>query len=124
MRKSVVYVALMLMAVGCGSTSSDPDLDAWEQEVRIITPHQVGERQYEELGGLLEAKEPIRTSYGGEEQAIDTAKLVLRRQAAKIDADAVLIIECGRRVRPMEESNLPSTGPEVVCHGLAIRWLD
>jgi hypothetical protein len=114
----------MLMAMGCGSTSSDPDLDAWEQEVRILSPSQVGERQYEELGGLLEVREPIRASYGSEDQVIDTAKRNLRRQAAKIDADAVVIVECGRDIRPMEESNLPSTGPEVVCHGVAIRWLD
>ena len=113
---------------GCGSSrSADPDLDAWEREVRIITPAQLGDRQYEELGGLLEEREQIRSSYEGEEQAIDTAKRRLRRRAAELDADAVVIIECGRLVRPMdpmEQRNAPGGGAEVICHGVAIRWLD
>jgi hypothetical protein len=111
--------------LACSSSkSADPNLDAWQKEVDIISPGAVGERQYEELGGLLESKEVIRTSYGSEDQAIGTAKKNLQRQAARLDADAVVIIECGRHVRPAEETNLPSTGPEVICHGVAIRWMD
>lgn len=125
MRRIVACAALSVLVLGCSSSkSSDPNLDAWEREVRIISPSQVGERQYEELGGLLETKEPLRSAYGSEEQAIDSAKRDLRRQAAKLDADAVVIIECGRHVRPAEETNLPSTGPEIICHGVAIRWID
>ena len=125
MRRIVACAALSLLVLGCSSSkSSDPNLDAWEREVRIISPSQVGERQYEELGGLLETKEALRSAYGSEEQAIDSAKRDLRRQAAKLDADAVVIIECGRHVRPAEETNLPSTGPEIICHGVAIRWID
>ena len=125
MRKIVACAALSVVILGCSSSkSSDPNLDAWEREVQIISPSQVGERQYEELGGLLEAREPLRPTYGSEEQAIDTAKRDLRRHAAKLDADAVVIIECGRHVRPAEETNLPGTGPEIICHGVAIRWMD
>ena len=116
--------AVFLIVAGCGSTSSDPDLDAWEREVRVLTPQQVGERQYEELGGLLEEKQQVRSTYGGEDTAIDEAKRALRRRAAALDADAVVIVRCGSRVRSMEEDRLPSMGPEVVCHGVAIRWLD
>jgi len=125
MKRIVIYAVLSLLALGCSSSkSADPNLDAWEREVDIISPAAVGERQYEELGGLLESREVIRASYGSEDQAIDTAKRALRRQAAKLDADAVVIVECGRHVRPVEETNLPSMGPEIICHGVAIRWMD
>jgi len=125
MKRIVTCAALSLLVLGCSSSkSADPNLDAWEREVDIISPAAVGERQYEELGGLLESREVIRASYGSEDQAIDTAKRALRRQAAKLDADAVVIVECGRHVRPVEETNLPSMGPEIICHGVAIRWMD
>jgi hypothetical protein len=125
MKRIMACAALSLLMFGCSSSkSSDPDLDAWQREVDIISAGAVGERQYEELGGLLESKEVVRASYGSEDQAIDTAKRNLQRQAARLDADAVVIIECGRHVRPAEETNLPSTGPEIICHGVAIRWID
>ncbi|MCK5711409.1 MAG: hypothetical protein KAI25_01690 [Hyphomicrobiaceae bacterium] len=125
MKRIVVCAALSLLALGCSSSkSADPNLDAWEREVEVISPAAVGERQYEELGGLLFSREVIRATYGSEDQAIDTAKRDLQRQAAKLDADAVVIVECGRHVRPAEETNLPSMGPEIICHGVAIRWMD
>jgi hypothetical protein len=125
MKRIVVCVAVSLLVLGCGSSkSADPNLDAWEREVEILVPAAVAERRYEEIGGLLESREVIRASFGSEDQAIDSAKRTLRRQAAKLDADAVVIIECGRRVRPVEETNMPAMGPEVVCHGFAIRWMD
>ncbi len=125
MKRIVVCAALSLLMWGCSSSkSADPNLDAWQREVDIISPAAVGERQYEELGGLLESREVIRATYGSEDQAIGTAKRDLQRQAAKLDADAVVIIECGRHVRPAEETNLPSMGPEIICHGVAIRWMD
>jgi hypothetical protein len=125
MKRIAACAVLSLLVLGCSSSkSADPNLDAWEREGEIISPAAVGERQYEELGGLLESREVIRASYGSEDQAIDTAKRALRRQAAKLDADAVVIVECGRHVRPVEETNLPSMGPEIICHGVAIRWMD
>jgi len=125
MKKILVCFAMLIVALGCSSSkNSDPNLDAWEREVDVITPASVGERQYEEIGGLLESRQVIRTTYGSEDQAIDTAERDLKRQAAKLDADAVVIVRCGRDVRPMEETNLPSMGPEIICHGVAIRWMD
>ena len=125
MKEIVVCMALALLLFGCGSSqSADPNLDAWEKEVRILSPSQVGERQYEELGGLLEAKAASREGFGGEERAIDAAERDLRLRAAKLDADAVAFVECGRHVRPVEDTHLPSMAPEVVCHGVAIRWMD
>jgi len=122
MKKVLALVALLVIVSGCSSSSSsDPNLDAWTREVKVITPGQVGDRQYEELAGL-EEQERIGTM--GEESAISSAKQRLRRRAAKLDADAVVIIACGRNVRPIEENNLPSPEPMVVCHGVAIRWMD
>ena len=124
MKKAMGCTALLLLAVGCGSSSYDSNLDAWEREVSIITPAQIGERQYEELGGLLEERVAIQTGFSGEDQAIETAKRKLRRRAADLDADAVVIVECGRHVQSVETASLPSAVPEVVCHGVAIRWMD
>lgn len=125
MRKIVLCVAISVVVLSCSSSkSSDPDLDAWEREVEILSPAQVADRQYEELGGLLEEKVAIGPGYGTEEQAVDTARRRLRRRAAERDADAVVVFECGRLVRPVEQPSLPDMGPEVVCHGAAIRWMD
>jgi hypothetical protein len=120
MRK-VLALALLFVAIsGCSSsTSSDPNLDAWTREVRVITPNQVGDRQYEEISGLEEQE---RIGVTGEEDAISSAKQRLRRRAAKLDADAVVIIACGRNVRAIEDDPMPTTGAMVVCHGVAIRW--
>lgn len=124
MKSFIVRALLPLLIVGCSTSSSDPDVDAWEKEVRILTPAQVGERQYEELGGLLEEREMIGGSVDGEGEAIDVARRKLRRRAAQLDADAIVIVECGRHVLPVDEAGMPALGPEVVCHGVAIRWMD
>ena len=122
MKKILALAVLVVAAIGCSSsTSSDPNLDAWTREVRVITPAQVGDRQYEEISGLEEQQ---RIGMTGEDDAISTAKQRLRRRAAKLDADAVVIIACGRNVRPIEDDRLMSTEPTVVCHGVAIRWMD
>ncbi len=124
-KRAVMCAALIVLTLGCGSTTpSDPDIDAWEREVQILSPGQIGDRLYEELGGLLEERQPFGRSYGSEEAAIDTAKRRLKRRAAERDADAVVILECGRHARRLEESTVPSSGPEVVCHGAAIRWMN
>jgi hypothetical protein len=124
-KTTAVCAALIILTLGCGSTkSSDPNIDAWEREVQILSPGQIGDRQYEELGGLLEEYVTLGHSFGNEEAAIDNAKRRLKRRAAERDADAVVILECGRHVRRVEQSTAPSTGPEVVCHGAAIRWMN
>ena len=122
MRK-VLALALLFVAIsGCSSSSSsDPNLDAWTKEVRVITPDQVGDRQYEEISGLEEQE---RIGVTGEEDAISTAKQRLRRRAAKLDADAVVIIACGRSVRSIDDNPMPTTERMVICHGMAIRWKD
>ena len=122
MRKIVAIIALSALAWGCSSAgSSDSDLDAWTKEVRVINPGQVGDRQYEEISGLEEQQ---RIGFGGEDEAISTAKRLLRRRAAKLDADAVVIIACGRNVRSIQDNPMPTNEPMVVCQGIAIRWKD
>jgi len=120
MRKFLALALLFFAVSGCSSsTTSDPNLDAWTREVRVITPDQVGDRQYEEISGLEEQE---RIGVSGEEDAISSAKQRLRRRAAKLDADAVVIIACGRNVRSIDDNPMPTTESTVVCHGVAIRW--
>lgn len=120
MKKMLMLGLVLCAAAGCSSSDpADADLDAWTREVRIIEPFQIGERQYEEVASL-EQKEPISSM--GEDSAISRAKEQLRRRAAKLDADALVLIDCGSHVRPVERDTAPSLGPEVVCHGVAIRW--
>jgi len=124
MRRLLTLVALLVIASSCsssGSSSSDADLDAWTREVKVISPERIGDRQYEEISGLEEQE---RIGHMGEDSAISNAKQRLRRRAAKLDADAVVIVACGRNVRSIEEDHLPSPEPTIVCHGVAIRWMD
>ncbi|MCJ7753910.1 MAG: hypothetical protein MUP13_05065 [Thermoanaerobaculales bacterium] len=119
--KKILLCGVVLLAVsGCSSSgSTDPDVDAWTREVRVIAPHQIGDREYEEVASL---EEKVQIGALGEESAVSTAKENLRRRAAKLDADAVVIIACGQNVRPSETNSMRSMGPEVVCQGVAIRW--
>lgn len=123
MRKILMVTVLTALACACGSTSpSDADLNAWTREVRVLNPDQVGSRSFEQIAGL-EEKETI--GIGGEDSAISAAKQQLRRRAAKLDADAVVITACGRNVRPLEDDPMPTSHePVVVCQGVAIRWTD
>lgn len=123
MRKFLALAVLLVIVSSCsssGSSSSDANLDAWTREVDILTPQAVGDRQYEELSGLEEQE---RISQMGEDSAISAAKHRLRRRAAKLDADAVVIVACGRNVRPIEDDPSPNREPTIVCHGVAIRWM-
>lgn len=116
----VIVVAVSVVLASCSSsTSSDPNVDAWTKEVRVIAPNQVGDRQYEEIAGL-EEQERIGTQ--GVDHAVSIAKGRLRRRAAELDADAVVIIACGPNVRPVEKDRHMQPEPTVVCHGMAIRW--
>jgi uncharacterized protein YbjQ (UPF0145 family) len=120
MRKTLIFGVLLVAASGCTSSdSADADLEAWTREVRVIAPQQIGDREYEEVANLEETEHigPL-----GEENAVATAKENLRRRAAKLDADAVVIIACGQQVRSAQPDQMRSMGPEVVCQGVAIRW--
>jgi Tfp pilus assembly protein PilP len=120
MKKIVWCGVLLAAAVGCSSSSStDPNVEAWTREVRVIAPQQIGDREYEEVASL---EEKVTITTMGEEHAVATAKENLRRRAAKLDADAVVIIACGQNVRSPDTNSMRSMGPEVVCQGVAIRW--
>ena len=123
MKRVFVLIAMMALIAGCSSSkSSDPNVEAWTREVRVITPDQVADRQYEELAGIEEQERIV--GYNGEMRAIEAAKSRMRRQAAEIDADAVVVFQCGRYVRPLEDDPSLAGQPKVVCQGAAIRWLD
>ncbi len=120
MKKILWCGVLLVAAIGCGSSgSTDPDVEAWTREVRVIAPHQIGDRDYEEVASL---EEKVTITTMGEENAVSTAKENLRRRAARLDADAVVIIACGQQVRSTQPDQMRSMGPEVVCQGVAIRW--
>lgn len=120
MKKILWSVFLLVVAIGCSSSSStDPNVEAWTREVRVIAPHQIGDREYEEVASL---EEKVAITTMGEENAVSTAKENLRRRAAKLDADAVVIVACGQQVRSTQPDQMRSMGPEVVCQGVAIRW--
>jgi len=120
MPKTLCCGVLLAVAMGCGSSgSSDPNVEAWTREVRVIAPQQIGDREYEEVASL---EEKVTIGTMGEENAVSTAKENLRRRAAKLDADAIVIVACGQNVRPSETHSMRSMSPEVVCQGVAIRW--
>ncbi len=122
MKKALLFAVVAAAAWGCSSSSSDPNLDAWTREVRAISVAQIGDRQFEEIAQLEEQETLRQGSY--EEDAISRAKDRLRRRAAQLDADAVVIVACDRNVKPIVEDVAPHNDPVVVCHGVAIRWTD
>jgi hypothetical protein len=122
MKKMLALVFLCVLGLSCSSsTPEEQDLNAWTREVEVITPRDVGDRLYDEIASFEEQE---RIGIAGEQDAISSAKSRLRRRAAKVDADAIVIVACGRNVRPMEEDPMPHIDPMVVCQGVAIRWMD
>jgi len=106
-----------MSAVGCASSDQDDAAARWAREVRVMTPEQVAAsgNTYEELG-FLEERVSMRS--GGEDSARSDAERRLRYRAAKLDADAVVIVACGEA---RDQSTQMS--PELLCQGVAIRWL-
>ena len=89
----------------------------------MLRPEQVGDRGYDVLGQLEE-----RTTIGatGEDGARSEAERRLRYRAARLDADAVVLIGCesaGDARRPSRPTDDLAMTPTLVCQGVAIRWL-
>ena len=123
MKKMMLFAVLVVMAWGCSSSSSDENLDAWTREVRAISMAQVGDRQFEEIAHLEEHEQIRQGTY--DENLIERAEFRLRKRAAELDADAVVIVACGRDVEPIiHKDTTPNPGPKIVCQGVAIRWTD
>jgi hypothetical protein len=88
----------------------------------VLRPEQVGDRSYDLVGQL---EERIVIGVSGEDGARSEAERRLRYRAAKLDADALVMIGCDRigdarsPARPTEEFAL---APTLVCQGVALRW--
>ena len=114
----IVLVALAAALTGCSSSQPETELEMWEREVRVLYPGQLMDREYETIAGL----EEIESISGmGEDAAVDAATRRLKRRAAKLDADAVVIVSCGRERDPSD--TVRNLVPTVVCKGVAVRWV-
>ena len=119
---AVFVVAGSTLASGCASSDQDDEAARWAREVQVLRPEQVGDRSYDVLGQL---EERIVIGVSGEDGARSEAEQRLRYRAAKLDADALVMIGCDRigdsrsSARPTDEFVL---APTLVCQGVAIRW--
>jgi len=120
MKRRLLAVCLTVLAVGCASNATEEDLDAqsWAREVRIITPENVGDRDYDVLAEL---EERVRITAMGEEDAVSEAERRMRLRAARVDADAVVMAGCGR-ITDRDDFEARTT-PTMRCLGYAIRWV-
>jgi hypothetical protein len=111
-----------ILAAGCASSDQDDEAARWAREVRVLRPEQVGDRGYDVVGQL---EERVAIGVGGEDGARSAAEQRLRYRAAKLDADALVMIGCNRigdarsPARPTGEFAL---APTLVCQGVALRW--
>ena len=121
MRMMLVVVCVASLFGGCASNMSEEDRAAqrWAQQIRILEPDQLGDRTYDVLAEL---EERVRVSAAGEEEAVSEAKRRMRLRAAKVDADAVVMVRCERIIDPNDWD--AKTTPTVGCIGYAIRWTD
>jgi hypothetical protein len=116
-------IAASILALGCASSDQDDEAARWAREVRVLRPEQVGDRGYDVVGQL---EERIVIGVTGEDGARSEAERGLRYRAAKLDADAVVMIGCDRvgdsrsPARPTDELAIT---PTLVCQGVAIRWI-
>ncbi len=120
LRPSLLLIAsVATAAVLHAACASEPTAaERWVREVRVLEAWQLGDRPYDEVGVLLETE---AIGAGGEEAAVEVAKNRLRRRAAELDGDAVVIGLCERGIVPDDTST--RLRPTVVCEGLVIRWL-
>ena len=119
MRTLTIVVCGIALLGGCASNQSQEDADAqrWAQQIRILTPDNLGDRTYDVLA---EFEERVRISALGEQDVISEAERRMKLRAAKVDADAVVMVRC-ERIRDPNDWEAQST-PTVGCIGYAIRW--
>jgi hypothetical protein len=131
---------LIVLAAGCGlligcASSTGDDAATKPGDVRVYRPDQFPDREYEDLGELEEIEpvgvpradaDPFHRSEADEQadrhrrDAEERAIARLRSRAAKLNADALVVVECGRLVDPTD----PSTRYQetVRCVGFAVRF--
>jgi uncharacterized protein YbjQ (UPF0145 family) len=114
--RSLVTVAVAALAVSCASSNQDDPAARWAQEVEVLRPEQVGNRIYDVLA---EMEERVDIFAGDTDAAKSGAVRKLRYQAAKVDADAVVVVSCVP-ARDMEGR----ANPAIICRGAALRWIN
>ncbi len=119
MRILAIVMCGVVLLGGCASNQSQENADAqrWAQQIRILKPENLGDRSYDVLAEL---DERVRISAMGEEDAVSEAERRMKLRAAKVDADAVVVVRC-ERIRDPNDWDAKST-PTVGCIGYAIRW--
>jgi hypothetical protein len=120
MKRTTLLLCIAVALVGCASGMSDEEKDArsWAQEIRIIRPDEVGDRDY---NILAELEERVRIGSLGVDDAESEAKRNMRYRAAKVDADVVVFSGCRRLTR--EDDFASSANPTLLCIGHAVRWV-
>jgi hypothetical protein len=117
-RVAVIVIGLSELS-GCASATSqeDSEIRRWAREIRILEPGNLGDRRYDVLAEL---EERVRIGPLGEEDARAEAERSMRLRAARIDADAVVLADCGR-VTDSDDWEARTT-LILRCVGYAIRW--
>lgn len=109
-------VAVAALGVSCASSNQDDPAARWAKEVEVLRPEQVGNRIYDVLA---EMEERVDIFASDADAAKSDAVRKLRYQAAKVDADALVVVACAA-ARDAEGR----TSPAIVCRGAAIRWIN
>jgi uncharacterized protein YbjQ (UPF0145 family) len=109
-------VAVAAVAVSCASSNQDDPAARWAKEVEVLRPEQLGDRLYDVLAEVEERADIFTNDV---EAAKSDAVRKLRYQAAKVDADAVVVISC-TPARDWEAR----ANPAIVCRGAALRWIN
>jgi len=121
MRGPLLILLVAVAAAACSSSKPGPDDDArrWAAQMPTLRPEQVGDRPYDILTALEERRQ---IGAMGEDDAAREAERLLKLRAAKVDADALVLVYCGRITDPNDWE--ASRVPTLLCQGYAIRWLD
>lgn len=117
MKRFVLLVAFALVAsvIACSAKTKDPELRRRAAAIPILTPEEIGDREYEiieEVYGLSCAVRPH------EEPDMDGARQDMRIDAAEKNADGIANSFC-------EEAGMsfsPNCTSRIECRGDAIRW--
>src|SRR5512143_249840 len=120
MRVNLIGVLALLLAIppACTTEPSESVLRKKANAVTLVLP----ETQNAELNRKYEFVSTVKSSSCGRQQvsgfSLEAAQRMLKMEAAKVGADAVINITC-------EETNVRfsyNCGHAIKCHGDAVKW--